>query len=377
MGKLHSIYRLAITTLTPLHIGTGNTLLRDYDYVTYSGRTWVLNTEALAELLYEKSPDSFQQMVGGRPASELLSRGDYLEDSPLFRYIMQGEPRSIQQGAVLQEQIKDGWSRPYIPGSSLKGALRTALAFVGWSQRQPQFNPNDLGNRAKFAAVPMEQKIFLPSNTRRGQEPNYDIMRAMQVGDSTPDERRQLLLLNVVVLAGEKQGSPIELEAVNRDVTFTADLALDGFLLKTGTMTQLGWQKDQRIWLRNLPTVVNAFTDDRLEQEQRRWHATQAAPGVRGFYNFLRQERGKCAENEFIFQLGWGGGWDSKTFAHILTEDERKFAAVIGKYKNQMLRRGHFEAGDLYPKSRRVIVDGRDTPSAPLGWVKIRMEEIA
>jgi CRISPR-associated protein Csm5 len=138
MAKLHSTFRLAVTTLTPLHIGTGNTLLRDFDYVTHDGKTWVISEDALAELLGDDE-DNLAKMAAGRPASELLRPEEFHADSPLFRYVLPGEPRTQKSGSVLQEQIKDSWDRPYIPGSSLKGALRTALFYAGYGGRNLQF----------------------------------------------------------------------------------------------------------------------------------------------------------------------------------------------------------------------------------------------
>src|SRR5690606_2029878 len=100
------------------------------------------------------------------------------------------------RGAEIQEQIKDPWDRPYIPGSSLKGALRTAIAFVGAAQRKIQINPAEFRRDSRFAAQPLEQKILNAANVPPGKVPNYDLLRALQISDTTPADRPELRLLN-------------------------------------------------------------------------------------------------------------------------------------------------------------------------------------
>lgn len=373
MNRLHKVYQLEITTLSPLHIGTGRRLLRDYDYVTHAGKTWVIDAGALAEALYDQDA-AFKLMVDGEPAGNLLQASDYTPDSPLFRYVMAGQPRSNMRGAELQEQLKDPWDRPYIPGSSLKGALRTALAVVGWYQRGLGFRYSDLtDSRPKFAALPLERRVLNGGNTPMGRAPNHDLLRALHVSDSGPDDQRRLQLINVQVIVNGKSASPVELEAIPAGVTFTATLALDGFLRQPGTASALGWANDQLKWLSGLPTAVNAFTGMRLGEEWKRW---QGVPGMmRSFYQDLRNRFGARNDRaEFYLQLGWGGGWDSKTLGAVLTQDGDVFAQVVTRY--HLKRKGKYQPGEVFPRSRRVLMNGQNAPARPLGWIHVKMVKL-
>lgn len=372
MANLHTVYQLTITTLSPLHIGTGHTLLRDYDYVVHGGRTWVINQSALAEMLYERDRREFDQMAAGAPAADLIQPNEFIEGSPLFRYVMKGEPRARSRGAAIQEQIKDPWDRPYIPGSSLKGALRTAIAFVGAAQRNVQIRPAELNRDARFAAQPLEQRVLNTARPPRGKVPNYDLLRALQISDSTPAEGPILRLLNVQVTTGRKHGSPIELEAIPRGVTFTATLTLDGFLLSKSTRSELGWEDDQRKWLRNIAQVANWFTQDRLFREQKRWENIDAP--IRSFYQEFNRMR-IDERSEFFLQLGWGGGWDSKTFGSMLSENEAVFSQLVSIYGKRLIRQGKHEVGDRFPKTRRVVLSD-EKPYRPLGWIHVKMERV-
>ena len=125
MPEISQHYTLDLMTLSPLHIGSGRELLRDYDYVVHRGRTWRIDEDALLDAALGQG--KFDETLLRRPAAELLQSTDFLPDSALFRYVVRGTPRSKREGARLREQIKDVFDQPYLPGSSLKGAFRTAL----------------------------------------------------------------------------------------------------------------------------------------------------------------------------------------------------------------------------------------------------------
>ncbi len=371
MSKLHDVYHLTITTLSPLHIGTGNRLLRDYDFVVHGGKTWVIDQGALAEMLYDADGSGFDRMAAGAKASDLLRDADYDSTSRIFRYVMRGEPRAKASGSEIQEQIKDAWDRPYIPGSSLKGALRTALALVGWAQRKLQFRPFDLGGSSKFAALPMERRVLNKDGISPERAPNHDLLRALQVSDSATDEQRRLSLSNVQVFTGDKPASPVELETIPSETVFTAQLVLDGFLRESKYASALGWKEDQLKWLSHMPRVVNEFTKIRIEDERKRWRDTSGM--IRSFYADLARQIKAVGEDEFILQLGWGGGWDSKTFGAVLTEDTAAFKQVVDHYK--LKHKGQYKRGEAFPRSRRLVVDNGGTPVRPLGWIRVKMEK--
>lgn len=371
-------YQLTITTLTPLHIGTGSILRNKFDYTTKRGRTWVINEDELASLLYDGNQQDFDDMVAGYPAADFLREEDFKEDNPLFRYILRGKPRAQSRGAELQELIKDPWDRPYIPGSSLKGALRTALFYVGFTQRNMTFSMKQLNPRggARFAAQKLEDQLLAGDYQRDVKyAPNRDLGRILRVHDSAPDDTQNMEVVNVSILTGKEPKAPIELEAIRRKTEFTALLTLDTHLLSKEIREQLKIRKDQRTWLKNLPLVVNYWTQQRVAAESKR---SSVSGQWAGFVRWLAEqyEAEKLADNEFILQLGWGGGWDSKTLGDHLTADESEFMELVQKYDRQMDKQGKFELGDFYPKSRRVVMNDQNNPLYTLGWVKVRMERM-
>jgi CRISPR-associated protein Csm5 len=367
------LYRARATLLTPLHIGSGRDLLLSYDYAIHGGRTWRLNEEAILEAQNVDDPAVLNRLMQTPPA-QLLKPADFREGSPFFRYVIRGTPRSQAEGAQLREQWKDPCDRPYLPGTSLKGALRTALAWHAWEAlglrpERTRLNPNP-----RFAAQEYERGIF-------GPDPNHDLLRALHVGDSDPVGADHLMLVNARVLHRSGQmASPIELEAIAPETVFSFTVKLDLALFSE-------WARQHRLkmrggdWLRALPAIVNRHTAQRLKEERAWFNGVPGAERVLEFYRGLG-----IPTQGFLLQMGWGTGWDDKTFGSRLRADPNFLEGILRPPKagGYGIARGRRQPGDPFPKSRRVAVqvqrapDGRtlERPVAPLGWMWVEWEEV-
>ncbi|GAB4375363.1 MAG: hypothetical protein Kow0042_20770 [Calditrichia bacterium] len=166
--------RLYFRTLSPLHIGTGK-VLEPFDYVFHQEKVIILDQEACLERMFEKHPDSVdgfvewiqqttQRIAGAENEArearrnrdrkraqhhyQILSEvrknfnliyfceqilndrelaGLFLSDSRFHKNAMYAldRPGGTRQ---LREMLHIN-GHPYVPGSSLKGAFRTALAY--------------------------------------------------------------------------------------------------------------------------------------------------------------------------------------------------------------------------------------------------------
>jgi len=370
-------YDVIARTVFPLHIGTGNTLLKDFDYVVHGGRTWRLNVDALLE---EKIQDERHADMAARTApGTLLSAADYIEGSPLFRYILPGEPRAAGEGAQLLEQLKDPWDRPFLPGSSLKGALRTALLWCAAQEADLAVTANDLDRRAAWAAQPIEQGLFRQGSGREGS-PNYDLLRALQVGDSEPLDSSALTIVNASVIGGRRQpsfsrgtgaaeeGAPIELEAVRHNVRFHCRIKIDSALFSRWARERGLRMAREQAWLEDLPRLVQRHSANLAERALGWCSENVEDPLIIQYYEQIRRY---TKENGCFVQVGWGGGWDSKTLGGLLQQDPQRFEEIASKYH---LRRGRGGASsDMpFPRTRRMWVNDDDgTVRGPLGWLQL------
>jgi CRISPR-associated protein Csm5 len=368
------LYKAKATLITPLHIGSGRSLLLSYDYVVHGGRTWRLNEDAILEAQKVDDPNVMAQLMESPPA-QLLKPEDFREGSPFFRYVIRGMPRSQAEGAEVQEQLKDPYDRPYLPGTSLKGALRTALAWYAWGELELRPERTRLNPKPRFAALGYERTIF-------GPDPNHDLLRALHVGDSEPVGKDRLILVNVrVINKTGTMGPPIELEAVAPETVFHFTVKLD-LALFSEWARQHNFKLRGEEWLKALPAIVNRHTAQRLEEERAWFKSVPGADRVLRFYTELN-----VPARGFILQVGWGTGWDDKTFGSRLRTDPNFLEGILKPLKEggYDIARGRRRPGDPFPKSRRVIVqthrapDGRiiqEYPVAPLGWMWIEWEEV-
>lgn len=375
MSKLHTRIEVTVELLSPLHIGTGTELLLGYDIVPHGAHTYRVDEEALLEhaLLQAESEGAraVNELLAGRPAAELLNDADFAEPhSPLFRYVMPGTPFTKTAGAKVQEQIKDVHDRLYLPGSSLKGALRTVLA---WGIHTSQKQKPDLGRLKRsrsWAAQPLEQYLF-------GRDPNHDWLRALHVEDTRPVEPDGHMALRTVRIyptaTRDSPGLNVDVEAGERGTVFQTAITVDEYSFGEEVARELGWRGKRR-WIERLPTLAREHARQRLMIETEFFKGQGGPPGAMRFYDRLINTWSKLPQNELIVQIGWGAGWESKTLgSSLLRTDDRAFERLLDDYR--MTKERGRQPGDPFPKSRHLVLDRRGRPSEPLGWMRVRLEE--
>ena len=365
MSQLHTRIEVTVELLSPLHIGSGTELLLDYDIVPYGEHTYRVNEEALLEqaLLQAESEGAaaVNQVLAGRPAAELLTEADFADPhSPLFRYVMPGTPFTTTAGAKVQEQIKDVHDQLYLPGSSLKGALRTVLAWGIYAGQKRKPDLGKLKRSRSWAAQPLEQELF-------GRDPNRDFLRALHVEDSQPLEPDGHLALRTVQVY--PAGLPIDVEAVGPGTVFRTAITVDEYGFSQGVARQLGWQNKRQL-IERLPVLAKRHARQRLLAEAEYFKARGGPVGAMRFYDSLINTWSELAGNEFIVQIGWGAGWESKTLGSgMLRQDDRAFEQLLKQYR---MTRGRRQPGDPFPRSRTLALRGGE-PALPLGWVRVKL----
>lgn len=363
-----AVYELTLTTLTPLHIGDGAELRQDFDFVAGDGKTYRLNEDAILSAFPERLKN--QRGVYVLPG-KMLHDEDF-QNKDFFRYVLRGTPRSVQSDARLRSFLKDAYDRPYIPGSSLKGALRTALAWTGWKEVAPQLSMETLGNRS-WAGQRLEHKLF-------GPDSNHDLLRAVRVSDlfgpSTAGEG--LIVVNAQVQTLRSSGSPIEVEALKPNLVFKGSLMVDETLFNEQAERILRFGS-RRAWLDQLPQRVQQHSRMRLQRMAAWFERAEGAEAIADFYRKLLQT--EVSPQKALVQLGWGAGWDAKTFSTHLQADTALFERIMKEYKLQHRSRSAppRKQGDPFPQSRRVAVSVAkgNKPDKPFGWVLLEWEKRA
>jgi CRISPR-associated protein Csm5 len=304
-------------------------------------------------------------MLQAVPPGQLLQAADFRPGSVLFRYVLRGVPRSAATGAAIQAQVKDVFDRPYVPGSSLKGALRTLIFRHAFAASGQKLSPAQLRRSRSWAAQDLERDLL-------GRDPNHDLLRALHVSDTEAITADHLLLLNAQVFGRRSVGAPIDLECVRGDAVFRATLAIDDYLFQNEAAQRELRFGSQGEWLASLPQLAHEQATQRIRQEVAFY---QARPPSRAgsFYRQLATLTRQMPAGSFLLQVGWGGGWDSKTLGYLVPAAERE--ALIDRYD---LARGAHQPGQPFPASRRAIARGTGEeaqPVAPLGWLLVEMKQ--
>ncbi len=273
--------------------------------------------------------------------------------------------------------VKDAMSgrNPYIPGSSLKGALRTVLAERMFADRKSALTVADmLDSRGRaderWADDNREREMF-------GRDQNRDLMRSLLVGDSQVAERPPVLEVTGTFSVNSqgrsqlKQGYFVALEAVGPGVKMSGEMSLDLYLSGSDVRERLGFSKDAE-WMGDIARHCNDHAQALIEEETA-FYKEYGPSQLQTFYSNLRNRLGVLREGECLLQMSWGTGWMAKTLGPKLAKEE-VFPEIRRMFGRTMNRR----PGATFPKTRRLVVGGRDhrEPIAPMGWVLLSLEEV-
>ncbi|MEM2889792.1 MAG: type III-A CRISPR-associated RAMP protein Csm5 [Candidatus Hadarchaeum sp.] len=435
-------YHWFITTLTPLHIGSGERLREGFDFVSHDGALWVVNQGALFRTILEeamKVRTADEATVAAEIAGMTLNqfmvnqwlRAEHFDlRRGIFAYRLPGSTSKKGQQGELFVHIKDIENRPYLPGTSLKGALRSAPLrhLAAKDEHKPlifyeeNINPKTQRNRlranAKRAAEFEEGRHFVPTSRPASQEmhletkrliaapiysgfaitnpsrrredafrnPHYDLWRALRIVDSAP-RPIETLALGQAIFYGQpsetrrrtiEEAIPIDLELIPAGVTFEALSWVETWLFENQRAArELRFHDRQKQWLTSqLCQIVNEESRLRLVEETSLFmelvkHDT-AVRNTQRALDKIADEYVALSANEMILPVGKGTGWRSKTLGRVLQErmNDDEFTRMVQDFN---LGDGMWKRSEQIPYTR-LLASAGEQRLAPMGWVKIRLE---
>jgi CRISPR type III-A-associated RAMP protein Csm5 len=284
--------------------------------------------------------------------------------------------------------MKNGRDEPYVPGSSLKGAIRTALAYRTLAQGELELD--------SLEGWAVDQLFRLGRN-----DPKNDLLKCIAVRDTNPVDPDDSLALSEIKTYSRSEGGEMRpkhwsnyAEVLRPGTTFETEITVDSQLLREMIATYGERHKaaaalgdeftDQGVY----STIEEAFQvfGQAVTNEERR--LTSEFGEVEGFYDGF--------ESTPRIRLGFGTSYYSNTVAVALSASQRVSVQVDNR-----LSRGPFHedcggsmshdrhhggklfchrctTGDIdpnnddevveFPKTRRLVHrDG--SPRYPLGWI--------
>jgi len=124
---MNTTYKLQLETLSPIHIGAGQEKYwqRGLDYYYKDKKVYILNQKKILLNLSPQERSNFNTKVSTGKGVEFLDL--FFSKNNLIDYSDFVYESSIPPQDDIRTHIRNGMGKPYIPGSSLKGAIRSAI----------------------------------------------------------------------------------------------------------------------------------------------------------------------------------------------------------------------------------------------------------
>ncbi len=355
-----------LEVLTPLYIGSGGQWTT-FDYV-YDQAAKLLRIIDLNKLLAQPrvSPEDLARYYERRDfriGQYLRDRGIPPADVERYHIVCARDP----DNRPVRIFVKTPFEKPFLPASSVKGLVRTAVLWhLAASQKALDYLrslSSQQGRRNREAvARPIEQDAL-------GPDPNSDLMRAVQLEDSAELPLDSLEVFEVSSYLVNAQG---RLERYGRLTNWVEALRpgtkvklqgrFDEFLFSDAAR-ELGLQpKADYVTPEGLLKALQGFTGALVESEV-------AFYRQRGLADVAERLQAMTAPGTLLC-LGWGGGWSSKTITRaFLKSPDFDFMRLRRIFRLGQSRSRREFYHEVFPKSRRLVI----SPALmPLGWVRVR-----
>ena len=360
---------IKIETLTAVHIGSGESLQYGADFVPtkIDGEYYlsVVDPKKVLNLIGEENISQWVAAIEKKDAtSSVVKRFAPTAKVKDYSKRIIFEWSEAKESDTLKEHIHDGRGVPYIPGSSIKGAIRTAILATMANDAHGLDN-NILDYRHNVCAKQVESRFF-------GSTPNEDVFRFLQVGDAYFGKNYEVAIKMVNINERERQSfwdksKPQLIEAIGPEdeTVFQMKLNQEGYEFSKNSVKQCPVCMSS---MSKLFETINNHSKQLLESEKDYWQERETKDDSDKVCTYIEkisdilQVVDKCKQGqECVLRIGHGSGWRFITGAWAEKLDN--FNSVVipaSRPKNYK-----YEQYD-FPKTRRV-----DDECELLGFVKL------
>lgn len=377
--------RLRLIAKSPIHIGSVEQRITRFDFIHHGQYVYPISIDRLSVFLHKKNLiDSYVTAVereGNRFKLDefLRSKGVKIKTEDLEMLSNRRKIRVLADISRIQEFrpfIRDGFGVPYIPGTSIKGVIRTALLY-GILKNLKETNKDEFEkienkisddidremtneprrrNKREFFKWANERWLegFVLRNKTRS--PNTDWLKMLHISDAYSVGSTETVLIPANILKRENNGwaykmennlnkTTIWVECIPENTIYEFDVLWDKKLLEEFK------RENSEIYL---PDTLSGI----FEQVQS-W--------ARDVFEFEKNfskthDLNKWYQNTFSnFRIGFGSGMTSTTMIILFNENLRK------KIRNYA---GINRRDNIAPKSRRVWL--KELRPIPFGWALIK-----
>jgi len=341
LGHLQ-VYDLILRTRTPLFVGSGKKYVKkEYLFDPKSKRASFLKEDAFFQLLTDRNlEERYEQFMRGEQDNlyAFLTRDCQLrpeEVRSVIRYSVDASDATVvkDKKREIHGFIRNAAGQVYLPGSSVKGAIRTALLL---EKMQAELPKKDEEKRNRMLALRKEKEEIpegrylnlLELRTKDGKivdDAVNSIMRGLQISDSLPVPDSQMMLSKKVDVNQDGEAHTITCvrECIRPEVELHLKLTLDQSVCK-GSIT-----KD------SLLQTVDSFADD--------YYYTYVK-------KFEEPENSAYEKYQNCLILGGGAGFFSKTLAYPYWGAEEALQRVSNRLDRSFPKHHHKSDQEISPR---------------------------
>ena len=354
--------KLRITTVTPVTIGSGAESSPYADYVIDNEQICFINKQKMVEKIMQKGDHYLDLYVYGVANGMDNNRSEFnlksfllnnkivqsIDDVVSSRCSFIGNPNN---NLPIKGIIKSPLSKPYFPGSSIKGALKTILMYNWLKTNKNAENTIEMViNDGNFDWL--EKQFEYKEDAISGKIIRKNLIQ--QVTDS------QMLSNDSIIVVDCNRKIPLRFECIAKDQTTEFELTLE----------KSKWE--------DLAAQANDYALTVLERE---FDIIQKDDKLTNYYNQLADIEEKINEansDTTYMRVGFGKGYYLNSLGiaiyDYVNQDGKevlydKFEKFINKQFAKKDKYGTIQEIDLedFPKTRLFVTNTQE----PLGWVKI------
>ncbi|MCM1495121.1 MAG: type III-A CRISPR-associated RAMP protein Csm5 [Bacteroides sp.] len=338
MNRFIRVFDVVLTTKGPVFIGSGQEIMKK-EYIFQEKRKKVVIPRL--DIMYADicSLHRQRELEEYMLSEKKISLGEWMEQQRIPEsYISRWKRYELECGDILMKRnapvqimacVKDAYGNPYIPGSSLKGLLRTLLLTYDITcnpetynrvkgEIKQRLNENEKPSRhiLEREAKRVEETAFHKAErTEKKSDIVNDIMAGMMVSDSSPLSTENLILCPKLEYHTDGSERRLNLlrECIKPETEIHFELAIDTSICR---ITEI-----------DIQNAVKNFASLYYEQ-------------------FIKKFSNMEPPFEHTVWLGGGAGYVSKTVSYALFDKEAP-KVVSAIFKNTGVPRKHQHDKDI------------------------------
>lgn len=354
-------YKIELETMSPLYVGDGGSWTPT-EYIMDKDKLILVDIDRLFEDKRFQVDRYLEFARGKRRFNWRDFQPELAKEHPKHIYDL-FSPTSREPDMV--ETFIKTRGRPYLPGSSFKGAIRTALLviivyqlskvdkeFIRKYIKEGLYKEQKLYRKLKA----FEEKVF-------GEDAQDDILKGIEVADFKSWEPGENQIGAIKTIKKGKRGIEEKrwtnyVEVLPPGRKLEGEVTIDKYRIEN-CLNKLKYGDIAEKVIDNFEGVIKVAGKYLINKEEKFFKDVSSS--AREFYKSLK------GEGEAFIQLGKYTGWTSKTIGEPMKDiDKDLMSEVIGKvYKSNV---------DIFPMTRRVVIKNGDY--LPMGWVRVKCNKI-